>query len=183
MTNNMTSPPPPFLVFLHIPRTAGTHFKQLVLRAHVSWHVSTFGFLERKKLAAKGILDCEGQIMAEMNASVLIEVCTASGREEAFVKCQTNLALCQKSLSDYLEVKRKKFPRFYFISAVDLVDILSKGRNPPLVQARLGHAPHLTPTPHSHTSHPATRRSSRSTFRSSPTTRARWTGRPTSPAS
>ena len=63
-----------------------------------------------------------------------IEVCTEQGREEAFNKMQANLDLCQKSLSDYLEVKKKRFPRFYFISAIDLVDILSKGRNPPMVQ-------------------------------------------------
>ena len=39
------------------------------------------------------------------------------------------LELCQRSLSDYLETKRKKFPRFYFISAPDLVDVLSKGKH------------------------------------------------------
>lgn len=55
-------------------------------------------------------------------------MCTATGREEVFLKCQGNLEMCQKSLSDYLEVKKKKFPRFYFISPNDLVDILSKGR-------------------------------------------------------
>ena len=49
-------------------------------------------------------------------------------------KCLAALELCNRSLSDYLETKRKKFPRFYFISAADLVDILSKGRYPPSVQ-------------------------------------------------
>jgi len=63
-----------------------------------------------------------------------IEVCTQSGREDVFVANFAALELCQKSLSDYLEVKKKKFPRFYFISAADLVDILSKGRYAPAVQ-------------------------------------------------
>jgi len=63
-----------------------------------------------------------------------IDACMADGREEAFLKCQANLDLCQKSLSEYLEVKKKRFPRFYFVSPADLVDILSKGRNPPLIQ-------------------------------------------------
>ena len=63
-----------------------------------------------------------------------IEVCTQSGREEVFQANFAALELCQKSLSDYLEVKKKKFPRFYFISGNDLVDILSKGRYPPSVQ-------------------------------------------------
>ena len=63
-----------------------------------------------------------------------IEVCMASGREEVFKKNFEMLELCQKSLGDYLEVKKKKFPRFYFISGADLVDILSKGRYAPNVQ-------------------------------------------------
>ena len=40
----------------------------------------------------------------------------------------------QRSLADYLETKRKKFPRFYFISSNDLVDVLSKGKHAPAVQ-------------------------------------------------
>eukprot|EP00966_Prymnesium_polylepis_P285794 6601981-Prymnesium_polylepis.1 len=44
------------------------------------------------------------------------------------------LELCNRSLSEYLETKRKKFPRFYFISSGDLVDVLSKGKYPPAVQ-------------------------------------------------
>jgi len=74
------------------------------------------------------------QMTDAVTATSPIDVCTAQGREEAFNKCLANLELCQKSLSDYLEVKKRRFPRFYFISAVDLVDILSKGRNPPMVQ-------------------------------------------------
>ena len=41
-----------------------------------------------------------------------IEVCTAEGREAVFQANFEALELCQKSLSDYLEVKKKKFPRF-----------------------------------------------------------------------
>jgi len=63
-----------------------------------------------------------------------IEAAMTEGREEIFNRCQAALDLCQKSLSDYLEVKKKKFPRFYFVAPADLIDILSKGRNPPAVQ-------------------------------------------------
>ena len=39
-----------------------------------------------------------------------IEVGCASGREETFTTIQGNLDLCQKSLSDYLEVKTNPIP-------------------------------------------------------------------------
>jgi dynein heavy chain len=63
-----------------------------------------------------------------------IEAAIAEGREDVFNRCQQALDLCQKSLSDYLEIKKKKFPRFYFVAPADLIDILSKGRYPPAVQ-------------------------------------------------
>ena len=44
------------------------------------------------------------------------------------------LSVCEKALAEYLETKRLAFPRFYFISSADLLDILSKGNQPPLVQ-------------------------------------------------
>lgn len=40
------------------------------------------------------------------------------------------LSLCEKALAQYLETKRLVFPRFYFISSTDLLDILSKGTQP-----------------------------------------------------
>ncbi|XP_074510014.1 dynein axonemal heavy chain 11 [Sebastes fasciatus] len=50
---------------------------------------------------------------------------------------QRRLALCEKALAEYLETKRLAFPRFYFISSADLLDILSKGSRPREVTVHL----------------------------------------------
>ena len=46
---------------------------------------------------------------------------------------QNSLTVCEKALAEYLETKRLAFPRFYFVSSADLLDILSQGNNPSLV--------------------------------------------------
>ncbi|KFV07099.1 Dynein heavy chain 9, axonemal, partial [Pterocles gutturalis] len=51
--------------------------------------------------------------------------------------CLPRLSLCEKALAEYLDRKRLAFPRFYFISSADLLDILSNGTNPQLVQRHL----------------------------------------------
>lgn len=46
----------------------------------------------------------------------------------------SQLQLCEKALAQYLESKRVDFPRFYFVSTADLLDILSNGNSPHLIQ-------------------------------------------------
>lgn len=48
-------------------------------------------------------------------------------------KLQAELSKCEKALSEFLETKRLIYPRFYFISPVDLLDILANGNQPKLV--------------------------------------------------
>ncbi|XP_017869001.1 PREDICTED: dynein beta chain, ciliary-like [Drosophila arizonae] len=47
------------------------------------------------------------------------------------------LLLCEKALNDYLETKRLCYPRFYFVSSADLLDILSNGNSPAMVSRHL----------------------------------------------
>jgi dynein heavy chain len=49
------------------------------------------------------------------------------GRLEGIV---SQLDICKKSLADFLDGRRRQFPRYYFTSEADLLDILSNGSMP-----------------------------------------------------
>lgn len=56
---------------------------------------------------------------------------------QQLLELQKRLSVCEKALNDYLETKRLAFPRFYFISSADLLDILSNGNNPQVIDRHL----------------------------------------------
>ncbi|CAM9266952.1 unnamed protein product [Chrysoparadoxa australica] len=56
--------------------------------------------------------------------------CNLPGYNEKLESVQDQLELCKKSLSDFLDGRRRQFPRYYFVSEADLLDILSNGSDP-----------------------------------------------------
>ncbi|NXI37002.1 DYH9 protein, partial [Galbula dea] len=67
----------------------------------------------------------------------VMEATNKPGLFQQLEDIQSRLSLCEKALAEYLDMKRLAFPRFYFISSADLLDILSNGTNPQLVQRHL----------------------------------------------
>lgn len=73
-------------------------------------------------------------LMDEMSKkSNVVESTNRDGLCERLESLQKELVLCEKALAEYLETKRLAFPRFYFVSSADLLDILSNGTQPEFV--------------------------------------------------
>ncbi|CEL99773.1 unnamed protein product [Vitrella brassicaformis CCMP3155] len=77
-------------------------------------------------------------IMKETNEyGVAFKACTKTGRLELFRQFNETLDEIQKSLEDYLQSKREAFPRFFFLSNDELLEILAQARRPQAVQPHL----------------------------------------------
>ncbi len=66
-----------------------------------------------------------------------MQACTAPGVLDSFTDLESKLERIQKSLENYLENKRQQFPRFYFLSSDDLLEILGQAKDPMNVQPHL----------------------------------------------
>lgn len=84
-------------------------------------------------------IDCDFKICMEEMAidTNVIKATNRDGLCERLEVLQQQLVLCEKALAEYLETKRLFFPRFYFVSSADLLDILSIGNQPKLVMKHL----------------------------------------------
>eukprot|EP00936_MAST-01D_sp_MAST-1D-sp1_P000393 g393.t1 len=85
--------------------------------------------LEAKKFAKvdKDWLKLMAKAAATMN---VVQCCANEVLRNTLPVLYGELEKCQKSLDGYLEQKRSKFPRFYFVSNPVLLAILSKGSDP-----------------------------------------------------
>lgn len=67
----------------------------------------------------------------------VVSLCDIQGLRETLDTILSQLDVCQKALNDFLEEKRSRFPRFYFIGDDDLLEILGQATNPLVIQSHL----------------------------------------------
>uniref|UniRef100_A0A673T414 Dynein axonemal heavy chain 14 n=1 Tax=Suricata suricatta TaxID=37032 RepID=A0A673T414_SURSU len=84
------------------------------------------------------VISMWGEIMSKLqNKLEAVRITTSTGALETLQDCNRHLEYIMKSLEDYLEIKRMLFPRFYFLSNTELLNIIANSRNPESVQPHL----------------------------------------------
>lgn len=66
----------------------------------------------------------------------VMRCCLADNRLDTLRLLAQELELCQKALNDYLDGKRNAFPRFYFISDDEVLNILG-GKEAEVIQEHI----------------------------------------------
>ena len=89
--------------------------------------------VEAKKFA-KINKDWEKLMLRAAETKLVVPCCGNELLRTTLPALYTELEKCQKSLEGYLEQKRAKFPRFYFVSNPVLLLILSQGSDPQQMQ-------------------------------------------------
>jgi dynein heavy chain, axonemal len=74
---------------------------------------------------------------AHTKADKILDVCSVEGRLKRLQWQLMELESCEKALQNYLETKRIAFPRFYFMSPSNLLDLLARGADPHAVTHHL----------------------------------------------
>ena len=69
-----------------------------------------------------------------MNA---LKFCNQENVMSRLEEVEKQLNVCEKALNDFMDGKRRAFPRFYFVSTMDLLDILSNGNSPEKVMVHM----------------------------------------------
>lgn len=68
--------------------------------------------------------------------NTMIDVCTDE-RKITILDLSEKISLCQKALDNYLETKKQKFPRFYFVSNDTLLNMLASADYPNLINKNI----------------------------------------------
>lgn len=84
---------------------------------------------EAKKFA-KIDKDWSKMMATSLHTGKVVESTSNEGLKATLPVMYAELEKCQKSLEGYLEQKRNKFPRFFFVSNPSLLTILSQGSDP-----------------------------------------------------
>jgi dynein heavy chain, axonemal len=120
---------------------------EMILQVQRSWQYLENIFVGsediRKQLPHESVsFDVVNQAFMERMAQLvslknIVKACTHPGMLAAFMDMDARLEKIQKSLENYLEAKRQQFPRFYFLSSDDLLEILGQAKDPQNVQPHL----------------------------------------------
>ena len=68
---------------------------------------------------------------------IALEYCSQDWVFPDLERVEKELAVCEKALLDFMDSKRRAFPRFYFVAQNDLLDILSNGNNPSKIMVHM----------------------------------------------
>jgi len=75
-------------------------------------------------------VDVKDMLRAAWATKNIKEACNLDGLIQKLEGISEQLDMCKKSLADFLDGRRRQFPRYYFTSEADLLDILSNGSQP-----------------------------------------------------
>nr|XP_023488506.1 dynein heavy chain 14, axonemal isoform X2 [Equus caballus] len=92
---------------------------------------------EEAKLFSQVISTWKEIMLKVQNKLDVLRITTSAGVLEILQNCNKYIDYIKKSLEDYLEIKRMIFPRFYFLSNAELLDMLANSRNTGSVQPHL----------------------------------------------
>lgn len=78
------------------------------------------------------------EIMTQVSRNTLVvSLADIPGINQLLTDLIEQLDRCQKALNDFMEQKRDRFGRFYFIGDDDLLEILGQSKNPQVIQTHL----------------------------------------------
>ncbi|MEW5311652.1 MAG: hypothetical protein WDW38_003348 [Sanguina aurantia] len=91
--------------------------------------------IPREGAAFRDMDDTWRRIMQQVKANaVMTEVAELPGLLEDLQHCNRQLDVVEKGLNDFLDTKKMAFPRFFFLSNDELLEILSEAKDPVNVQ-------------------------------------------------